>query len=206
MNRSETISKLVEAKVQAQKAFPRITKSERASFKSKKGFDISYSYSTLPNLLDQTRPALSDNGLGLFHLIDEDEKGTYLEVILAHTSGEFISSRKNLGTFSDPQAFGSALTYYRRYLSEALLGVASQDDDDGTQASRASQDDDNGMPVEVSPKVKYFNDMKNDYGYTPAVVAGILRDNGHDTYDVENDTVLRNIIQGYVVANPIDFS
>ncbi|GEB80381.1 hypothetical protein DDE01_17960 [Desulfovibrio desulfuricans] len=37
---------------------------------------------------------------------------------------------------SDPQGYGSAMTYARRYALSAMLGMVTEDDDDGEAASR----------------------------------------------------------------------
>jgi len=60
-----------------------------------------------------------------------------IETILIHTSGETLSggllhvpASKN-----DPQGYGSALTYARRYSLMATCGIAAEDDD-GNAASK----------------------------------------------------------------------
>jgi hypothetical protein len=56
--------------------------------------------------------------------------------MLCHESGQFIASTYRLKPAKeDPQGYGSALTYARRYGLAALLGIVADDDDDGNHAS-----------------------------------------------------------------------
>jgi hypothetical protein len=143
----ENINDIIAALAKARKQFPAIEKTETAVIKGKtksgQAYEYSYNYAPLAEILDKTAPALSDNGLALVETIDETESGTELTVILAHSSGQFLPSRKLLGTFNDPKLFGGAMTYYRRYLIEGLLNIASQQDKDAQ-----------GVESELPPKKK----------------------------------------------------
>jgi hypothetical protein len=56
-----------------------------------------------------------------------------------HTSGQWISGSATLPLASQtPQAYGSALTYARRYGLAAIVGLCVDQDDDGAAASRPS--------------------------------------------------------------------
>jgi hypothetical protein len=54
-----------------------------------------------------------------------------VETLLLHESGEWISCQTPIvcAKQNDPQAFGSAITYAKRYSLQAILGVPSEDDD-----------------------------------------------------------------------------
>ena len=59
--------------------------------------------------------------------------------MLCHSSGEWIRGTLKLRpTKADPQGFGSACTYGRRYGLAAIVGLA-QIDDDGNAASQKQQ-------------------------------------------------------------------
>ncbi len=97
----------------------------------------SYKYADLAEVLDSIRKPLSDNALALTSLVDMHEtKGTVLKTSLIHSSGESITSYYPLPDPSKVKAqdFGSALTYARRYSISCLIGIASEDDDDGENA------------------------------------------------------------------------
>jgi hypothetical protein len=66
-----------------------------------------------------------------------------VQTVLGHTSGQFISAILKLKPVKeDPQGAGSAITYARRYAYAAILGLVSDEDDDGNSASMAS-----GKPI-----------------------------------------------------------
>jgi len=59
-----------------------------------------------------------------------------LETIILHESGEWMSSAfKMKPVKQDPQAYGSVITYQRRYALSAILGLNTDPDDDGNSAS-----------------------------------------------------------------------
>lgn len=59
-----------------------------------------------------------------------------LVTVLMHDSGEFMESTvKMKPSKDDPQGQGSAITYMRRYSLSAMLGLATEEDDDGNGAS-----------------------------------------------------------------------
>jgi hypothetical protein len=85
---------------------------------------------------DACRDALAANELSVLQLPTAAEPGYCgLETILLHVSGEFVSSTAQipLGK-NEPQGYGSALTYLRRYSLAALLGIVADDDDDASAA------------------------------------------------------------------------
>ena len=61
----------------------------------------------------------------------------FLETTLLHTSGQWIKSEYPLlqGT---AQQTGSSLTYARRYSLSSIAGIAADEDDDGTSATKAA--------------------------------------------------------------------
>lgn len=129
MNTSDTITKVAAAFVAAQSELGHAPKdSTNPHFKSK--------YADLATVIDTMRPVLAKHKLAVLQRNQPSERGVTVQTVLLHESGEWIAddglhvpAAKN-----DPQGFGSALTYTRRYGLASLLGVA-QDDDDGNAAS-----------------------------------------------------------------------
>lgn len=102
-------------------------------------------YADLASVWEACRQPLSKNGLAVIQLPGSNGQGLFVDTILTHASGEWISSRLYVkpgytsreGEFvalSDPQALGSAITYGRRYGLQAIVGIAPEDDD-GNAAS-----------------------------------------------------------------------
>jgi hypothetical protein len=109
----------------------------------KSGFNkfLNYEYSTLSDVHAAVDAALAQNGLACIFTF-EDEK---LTLTLWHESGESLSSSTTLlvertkGRDGKEQsychAWGSVITYTRRYLLESLLGLSAEEDDDAQQSS-----------------------------------------------------------------------
>lgn len=96
-------------------------------------------FADLTEVWEACRAALSKHKIAVIQCPQQDASGEYLETILAHESGEYMSSRMPLkNAKGDMQGFGSALTYARRYSLAAMVGVTSEDDD-GNAASMPPQ-------------------------------------------------------------------
>lgn len=130
MTKSESIAALSAALAKAQGQFDHAKKDVKNEFFKSK-------YADLASVIDAAKKPLSDNGLSVCQICETTESGDIrLETILMHSSGEFISGSYPIRPVkSDPQAYGSAITYARRYAFSAITGIAA-DDDDGNQASQ----------------------------------------------------------------------
>lgn len=130
---SETISpnsigKLATAMARAQSQI------KVAVFDKKANYGFYASYKSVKEACTQ---ALSDNGIAVFQPVNFDGTNYFLETILVHSSGESISSHvKLIVDRNNMQALGSAITYAKRYAYSAIVGVVSDDDDDGNEASK----------------------------------------------------------------------
>jgi hypothetical protein len=125
------LKNIYSAFVQAQIGFaPALKTSTNPHFKSK--------YADLAACVEAVIDSLNDNGIGLVQKTHQDDKGITVETVFVHTSGESFSG----GTLHvpaakhDPQGFGSALSYARRYSLMAACGIAPEDDD-GQAATKA---------------------------------------------------------------------
>lgn len=93
-------------------------------------------FTSLDAILDATRPVLAKHGLALSQepVFEDDMAGVVTRII--HTSGESRESKLILPLRDQSaQGVGSAISYARRYSAAAVLGIASDEDDDGQQAS-----------------------------------------------------------------------
>lgn len=135
MKNSESIKQIVPALLKAQQAIEFAVKdATNPHFRSK--------YADLPAVIDAIKKPLNENGI-VFMQIPADDKDGYIgvETILLHTSGEWISGTAHcpIGNKQDPQGYGSALTYLRRYSLGSVVGLYSDVDDDGNAASVAKK-------------------------------------------------------------------
>lgn len=123
---------LAAALVKAQASMPAVDKTAKANYGM---------YATLDHLIAKTRPVLNDNGLAIVQFPAVSDLGQpTLRTILVHSSGEQLSADMPLFVpRQDMQNLGSAITYAKRYAWSAVLGIAADDDDDGTVASPDNQ-------------------------------------------------------------------
>jgi hypothetical protein len=127
-------SEIQAALAKAQGEFEPIKRDKTVSVTMKSGGKYTFSYAPLESILHAVMPALSANGLSLTQAIYANGK-EYVETTLRHASGEVLSNRIPIFVRDDgPQAYGSALTYARRYGVTLLLCVSADDDDDGNAA------------------------------------------------------------------------
>jgi hypothetical protein len=136
MNKSESIAQLAAALAKAQSDFPGIPKDKTVQVTSKTGRSYTFAYAPLDTIMDKIRPTLRANGLAFMQSLN----GESLTTTLLHTSGEWLASDPMPIRVVDagPQALGSAITYARRYALTAILGLVTEDDDDGNAAEGQS--------------------------------------------------------------------
>ena len=102
----------------------------------------SLKYADLDAIIKVVTPALSSNGLSQMQFTSSDIETKTVKVytMILHSSGQFMISdelilpAENFGKFNS-QTIGSAITYGRRYSLSAILGIASEDDDDANSQS-----------------------------------------------------------------------
>lgn len=127
MERSETISELVKARIASAADIKNASKNATNPH-------LKNQYADLESVLEAIAP-ITKHGLTLFQLAEGTTESVSVTSILAHTSGEWISSTLSIRPDKPTaQGMGSAITYARRYTAAALLGI-TQADDDGNAAS-----------------------------------------------------------------------
>lgn len=129
MNKSESIKEISIAlsKFQGEVTNPSNT-ATNPFFQSK--------YAPLETVLNTVRPILSKHGLSIMQIPSSEGDYVTITTMLVHSSGEWIESEP-LSLKMDKvtaQGAGSAITYARRYAVSAMLGISSEDDDDGNNA------------------------------------------------------------------------
>lgn len=133
MNRSESITKIASALVKAQAAMGNAVKdSKNPFFKS--------SYADLNAVREACLPALNANGVSVLQPTVHVDGKPFVETVLLHESGEFISSLTEVicAKINDPQAHGSGVSYARRYGLQSLVNLGSADDDAESAMNRSN--------------------------------------------------------------------
>lgn len=131
LNKSESIENLSKAMSEFQKNLKQPLKdANNPFFKSK--------YVPLENVVEAITEAAGPLGISFMQFASGDDSGN-IEVgtIILHQSGEFIEfpSVRMKPEKQTPQAYGSAITYAKRYALSAVFGITSDKDDDGNEAS-----------------------------------------------------------------------
>src|SRR5437763_8308769 len=132
---SETIGAIAGALAKAQSELTNPEKSLIATIRSpfpREG-DRSFRYASLASGLDVVRKSLGQHEIATIQTtaIDQDSGQIRLTTLLAHASGEWISSDWPVCPISEiatPHRMGAALSYARRYALFALVGIAGEDD------------------------------------------------------------------------------
>lgn len=126
MKTSENVSELFTALAKAQGQIENAPKdADNPFFKSR--------YTTLSAIRSVIRKPLSENGLAIIQTpIDGDNSQMTVITRLCHSSGEWVETSFSFQVAGKNylQAAGSAITYARRYQLAAMLGIASDDDND----------------------------------------------------------------------------
>jgi hypothetical protein len=127
------MQKIASAFIKAKRAFsPALKDKTNPAFRSK--------YADLGACLEAVNDALLENGIAVYQETHDDAAGVTVETVLLHESGESLRSGKFHvpAAKHDPQGYGSALTYARRYSLMTACGIAPEDDDGnaGTDAKR----------------------------------------------------------------------
>src|SRR6202166_3355197 len=137
---SESIGAIAAALARAQGELTNPEKSLTATIRSpfpREG-DRIFRYASLASGLDIVRKSLGQQEIATVQTtaIDQATGQIQLTTLLAHASGEWISSDWPvcaIGETAAPHRMGAALTYARRYALFALVGIAGEDDIDAPE-------------------------------------------------------------------------
>ncbi len=121
MEKSEDIKELAIALCMAQSKMPTAKKTTKGHYGT---------YTELSEIISISKQPLFDNGLSYCQLPMTDNELVGVETILMHKSGQWLSNKLLMKpTRQDPQAYGSVLSYAKRYSLQSILGISSEDDD-----------------------------------------------------------------------------
>ncbi len=122
MFKSENITDLAVALSKAQKNIGSAAKgATNPFFKSK--------YADLAAVMEACKEHLNNEGITVLQPVSSEETGDYVETILLHSSGQWVSSKMKLHPSKNMQEFGSATSYARRYSLQSLVFIPQVDDD-----------------------------------------------------------------------------
>jgi hypothetical protein len=157
MNKSDSIAHLASALASAQAEI-------RGATKDSKNPHFKNNYASLESVIDAVRGPFAGHDLAYTQLLSDGGSDVLIETVLMHKSGEWLSSSFRIpATKRDPQGYGSAVTYGRRYALAAMAGL-TQVDDDGeaarveaprpNTAKQVAQDEFDSLPAEAQQAVR----------------------------------------------------
>lgn len=140
----EQIDKLALALIAAQSRMKPAVKSAVNPFHKSR-------YADLESVWESVSQVLAEHGLGISQTFRCDGELPILVTRLIHTSGQqLISEIPVIAAKKDPQGYGSAITYFRRYALQAILSLVTTDDD-GEGASERVQHSSNDYQLVKGP-------------------------------------------------------
>jgi len=174
------MSAMMKAFVAAQKAFgPALKTASNPHFRSK--------YAALDGCVEAVIDGLHANGFALMWRTEPNDSGVQVECILAHESGECVKSGWLYvpAAKRDPQGFGSALTYARRYTLMSVCGIAPEDDDGNAATSAVHRQRQQPAAAPTADKDTYerrlacansIDELKAEWGKVPPAMQKLLVD------------------------------
>lgn len=126
-------------------------------------------YADLTAVWGACRPTLAKHGISVTQWpVHAEDNRLHIITRIAH-AGEWIKAHFSLPvTKQDPQGYGSATTYAKRFTLAAALGIVADEDDDGNTASNrvapAARHPEPAAPVESlgDSFVRKFNESKDE--------------------------------------------
>ncbi len=145
---SETIGAIAAALAKAQAELTNPEKSLTATIRAMnpRDQDQTFRYAALSSGLDIVRKTLGGHEIATVQTtgIDQEAGLIRLTTMLAHSSGEWLSSEWPVCPISEtaaPRRMGAALTYARRYALFTLVGIAGEDDLDAPDLGEGEKGD-----------------------------------------------------------------
>lgn len=150
------MKEIAAALVKAQRQFgPALKSSSNPHFKSK--------YADLAACVEAVIDGLNANGIALVQKQHPSDTGVAVETIFVHESGETFSAGVLTvpAAKQDPQGYGSALTYARRYSLMAACGIAPEDDDGNAARAPAAKTAGKKEPAERTVLMKVVHNIQD---------------------------------------------
>lgn len=139
----------------------------------------SYKYADLTDIWDAIREPLKANGLAVTQSLTGGSTGFMgIKTTLWHKSGQHVSDIVEMDVSRrTPQQVGSQVTYFKRYALSAVLGLSTEEDDDGAAASRSRPADPPPQRTELDDALDELDDavaaLKLDTGKVASQFYGL---------------------------------
>lgn len=124
MKSSENITEIAKALLKSQSEMGNAVKgTSNPFFKSR--------FADLNAVREASLPVLNSNGITVLQPTIELNGEAYVETVLLHSSGQWLSSQTKVlyAKVGDAQGQGSGISYARRYGLQSFLNIGAEDDD-----------------------------------------------------------------------------
>lgn len=179
MKHSESVKELAVALVKAQAAIQSVVKDKTGKIETKSGAKYEYNYSDLSSVIDAVKGPLNEAGITFIQCPSAEGKVVTVTTVFLHTSGEWLESSISMPVGQDTaQAYGSAITYGKRYALQSMTGLPSADDD-GKEASKPAAPRPNTATQVAVDAFDGMNDEEKDFlRSTEADIKGLFAAKG----------------------------
>lgn len=185
----------------AQGEFTPVQYDKKVDFDTKKGGRVKYNYASFAAIMRMAQKPLSTNGLSVFQVTENNN----LITILAHKSGQSITSVIPVPGAEDIKQLGANLSYLRRYQYTSIIGAVVADEDNEemvegkvTRRPPALQE---STPAKSKPK---SSPAQPAAGF-PTVVAEVNTELGEEKYNVYHaQNAIKKEIGDFKVPGPDD--
>jgi hypothetical protein len=173
MKTSESITKIASALLKAQMNMGNALKdSKNPFFKSK--------YADLNSVREACMPSLNANGITALQPMVNIEGKNFINTILLHESGEYLSSLTEIiySKQNDAQAQGSGITYARRYGLQSFVNIGAEDDDGNKASQPKVEEKTTAIPIQWLTNDQFDKTMLSDKKGILSVLSAFNGQNG----------------------------
>ena len=189
IERSENITNLAAALLKAQKEMG-------AALKDAKNPYFKSTYADLKAVIEAIKDPLNNSGITFLQAVNGGGEGTpVIETMLLHESGQFLCTKTPVfcSKPNDPQAFGSGVTYSKRYALQAFMGLPTEDDD----GNKGSGKTDKPTTKQPAPKAKQAEIVEMAFLAFEAKHQSILTDESFLHFEFDLEMFKKAIIKEY---------
>jgi len=170
---SEQINEIAAAMAEVQAEIsPAIKSSENPHLRNR--------YADINSVYSAIREVLPKHGLAVIQtMLPTDGSRAHVRTMLAHKSGQWLAGEivMPLDRQGGTQGMGSAITYARRYSLSAIVGVVTEEDDDGNAAQGRNS---KAQAQQQRQAAKSANPSPMTQAQSTALMAYLTRRHGND--------------------------
>jgi len=108
----------------------------KVSVRTKQGGQYTFEYTDLGGILEEAKAVLGKHQISIHQNAYTTDGFVTVETMFLHSSGEWMkSSPLQVKANADMKELGGQITYMKRYSLSAMLGIATEEDDDGNLGS-----------------------------------------------------------------------